>query len=142
MEAQMLLRDPEIYPSDQVLKDVLGDTVYKVLESFTETITNDEYALITEWRFYNDGKAWFCKVQHKKKTILWLSIWEGFFKIGFYFTEKYIEGIEALDISDTIKDEFVKAKPVGRLIPMIIDVNNRGQIDDLLTIVQFKKSLK
>lgn len=142
MEAQMLLRDPSIYPSDEVLEKVLGDTVYKVLKSFTGTITNEEYALTTEWRFYNDGKLWLCKTQYKKKTILWLSVWEGFFKLSFYFTEKHLEGIAALDIPDTIKEAFAKAKPSGRLIPMIIDVNNNEQIKDLLTIVRFKKSLK
>lgn len=27
MEAQMLLKDPEVYPSDEVLKDTLVDTI-------------------------------------------------------------------------------------------------------------------
>ena len=142
MEAQMLLRDPEVFPSDEVLKDALGDTGYKVLKSFTGTITNEEYGLITEWRFYNDGKAWLCKVQHKKKTVLWLSVWEGFFKVSFFFTEKHLEAIAALDISDTIKEDFAKAKPTGRLIPMILDITDKEQLDDLLTVVRFKKTLK
>lgn len=142
MEVQMLLRDSNIYPSDDILKSVLGDTIYSVLESFLKIITNEEYGLTVEWRFYNDGKAWLCKVVHKKKTILWLSIWTGFFKISFYFTEKYLENIEVLDVSETIKKEFSKAKPVGRLIPMIVNVTDRNQVDDLLTIVRFKKSLK
>lgn len=138
----MLLRDSNIYPSDDILKSVLGDTIYSVLESFLKIITNEEYGLTVEWKFYNDGKAWLCKVVHKKKTILWLSIWTGFFKISFYFTEKYLENIEVLDVSETIKKEFSKAKPVGRLIPMIVNVTDRNQVDDLLTIVRFKKSLK
>lgn len=95
-----------------------------------------------EWRYYNDGKAWLCKVTYKKKTVLWLSAWEGFFRTAFYFTEKHLEGIAALDISETIKEDFCKAKPIGRLIPMIIDVNDKKQLNDLLTIVRFKKNLK
>ena len=137
----MALRDAEIFPSDRVLKDTLGD-VYDVLESFLATITNEAFLLNIEWRYYNDGKAWLCKVQHKKKTILWLSVWEGFFKVSFFFTEKHLEAIAALDISETIKEEFSITKPVGRLIPMIIDVNNENQLNDLLTVVRFKKSLK
>ncbi|WP_298649458.1 DUF3788 family protein [uncultured Proteiniphilum sp.] len=140
MDAQMLLRDPEMFPSDKVLKNALGDTVYSVLGSFFGMITSED--LTIEWRFYNDGKAWLGKVVHKKKTILWLSVWKGFFKVSFYFTEKHLEAIAALDISETIKDEFAKAKPVGRLIPMIIDVNDKEQLKDLLTVVRFKKSLK
>jgi len=142
MEAQVLLRDPNTFPSDEVLQNALGDEVYQILSSFLETITNEEYGLIVEWRFYNDGKAWLGKVQHKKKTLLWLSIWEGFFKTSFYFTEKHLEDIAALDISDSIKDEFAQAKPAGRLIVIIIDVSNKEQLTDLLTVVRFKKSLK
>ena len=138
----MLLKNPEIFPSEAVLKNALGDSVYSVLESFLETIANETYGFTIEWRFYNDGKAWLGKVTYKKKTILWLSVWEGFFKTGFYFTEKHLEAIAALDISETIKDNFAKAKLIGRLIPMIIDVNDKNQLNDLLTIIWFKKSLK
>lgn len=141
MGAIMLLRDSNIFPSDDVLKEVLGE-VYDVLASFIETISGKEYGLVLEWRYYNDGKAWLGKVQHKQKTVLWLSVWEGCFKTSFYFTEKHLTGIAALDISETIKEEFYKASPVGRLIPMILDINDRAQLDDLLRIVRFKKSLK
>ncbi len=137
----MLLRDAEIFPSDRVLKDTLGD-VYDVLESFLATITNEAYLLSFEWRYYNDGKAWLCKVQHKKKTILWLSVWEGFFKVSFFFTEKHLEAIAALDISEAIKTELASTKGVGRLIPMIFNINNASQLEELLTVVRFKKTLK
>ena len=141
MEAQMALRDAEIVPSDKVLKDTLGD-VYDVLESFLATITNEAYLLSFEWRYYNDGKAWLCKVQHKKKTILWLSVWEGFFKVSFFFTEQHLEAFSALDISEAIKTELASAKAVGRLIPMIFNINNANQLEELLTVVRFKKTLK
>ena len=141
MEAQMLLRNVDTFPSDKVLKDALGD-VHIVLESFLGTIRNEEYHLSIDWRYYNDGKAWLGKVQHKKKTVLWLSVWEDFFKVSFFFTEKHLEAIAALDISETIKEEFSITKPVVRLIPMIIDVTNENQLNDLLTVVRFKKSLK
>jgi len=60
--AIQLLKDPEIFPSDEVLKNALGDSVYSILDSFVKTITNEEYGLSVEWRFYNDGKAWLGKV--------------------------------------------------------------------------------
>ncbi|WP_308601575.1 DUF3788 family protein [uncultured Dysgonomonas sp.] len=141
MEAQMLLRDADIFPSDKILEDALGEG-FNVLVSFLETITNNEYALTLEWRYYNDGKAWLGKAVYKKKTIFWLSVWEGFFKTSFFFTEKHLEAIAKLDISETIKDEFAKAKTIGKLIPMIFDVNKENQLGDLLTVVWFKTSLK
>lgn len=138
----MQLRDPEIFPSEMVLKNVLGDSAYSVLASFIETIREAAYGLSIEWRYYNDGKAWLGKVTHKKKTILWLSIWEGLFKTSFYFTEKHLEAIAALDLSERKKEEFAGMKPTGKLIPMTFEISEKEQLDELLTVVRFKKSLK
>ncbi len=142
MESQMQLRDPETFPSEMVLKRALGDSAYTLLASFFETITAAGYGLNIEWRYYNDGKAWLGKVTEKKKTILWLSIWDGHFQTSFYFTEKHLEAIAALDISEEKKDEFAAMKPVGKLIPMTFNVSQQEQLDELLTVVRFKKSLK
>ena len=141
MSSIMQLRDATIFPTNEVLKNVLGER-FDVYSIFLDTITVDQYNLTFEWRYYNDGKVWLAKVQFKKKTILWLSVWDGFFKTTFYFTEKHIEAIAGLNISEAIKVEFCKAKPVGRLIPLILEVRIMDQMDDLLTLVRFKKSLK
>jgi len=141
METQ-LLRNPDLYPSAEVLKDALGGDVYKVLEAFTNTVTGAEFALNCEWIYYKDGKSWLCKVVYKKKTVFWLSVWEGHFKITFYFTEKHLEGIAALDIAESIKEDFCRMKPVGKLLPMLLAIYQKEQLEDLLKVVVFKKSLK
>lgn len=136
----MLLKDAAIYPTDDVLKNALGSRIYEVLTSFFGTIADDGMAV--EWRFYNDGKAWLGKVTHRKKTVLWLSVWDGFFRTAFYFTEKHLESVAALEISERIKSDFVSAKPVGRLIPMVVDVHNEEQLADLITVARFKNNVK
>ena len=140
MEKQ-LLREQAIFPTKEVLKDVLGN-VYNVLEAMESRLTQDEFALSFEWNYYNDGKSWLCKVGHKKKTVFWLSVWEGFFKTTFFFLERHLEGIAALDISEQIKEDFCRMKPVGKFLPLQINLDNQGQITDLLKIVTFKKGVK
>ena len=140
MEVQ-LLREQEIFPSREVLQDVLGK-VYDVLEKFENSVTQSELALVFDWNYYKDGKSWFCKVCHKKKTVFWLSVWEGFFKTAFYFTEKHLKGIADLDISEQIKEDFCRMKPVGKLLPMVISIDKQEQLDDVLKIVKFKKEAK
>lgn len=138
----MQLRDPEIIPTERVLNEVLGNSVYSVLASFLGRITSPEYGLNIEWRYYNDGKAWLGKITQKKKTILWLSIWEGFFKMSFYFTEKHLKSFAELDISKTKKEELATAKPIGKLFPLTVDISCKEQLADLFTVVGFKKSLQ
>ena len=137
METQ-LLRKPEIFPSKEVLKNELGD-VYNVLEELETRLTQDEFALTFDWHYYNDGKSWLCKVVHKKKTVFWLSIWEGFIQTGFFFLERHLEGIAALQIDD---DSFKMEKQIGKMFPLIFRINKHEQIEGLLKMVEFKKKAK
>jgi hypothetical protein len=140
METQ-LLRIQEIYPSKEVLQEALGK-VYDVLEAFETRITQSDIALTLDWNYYNDGKSWLCKVCHKKKTVCWLSVWDGCFKTTFFFLERHLEGIAALDISEQIKEDFCRAKPIGKLIPLLIHINRPEQLADVLKVIEFKKSAK
>ena len=142
MGTQILLRDPDIFPSEEVLRNALGETNYNLFQGFVQNITSPTSGLAMEWRYYNDGKAWLCKVVNKKKTVFWPSIWEHYFKTSFYFTEKHLESIDALSIADSLKQQLAQAKSIGKLIPLIIDVHNDEAMTDLLTLVHFKKSLK
>jgi hypothetical protein len=139
MEKQ-LLREADIFPSKEVLKNILLD-VYDVLEAFEAQLTKEE-ALSFDWHYYNDGKSWLCKVCHKKKTVFWLSIWEGCFKATFFFLERHLEDIAALDISEQIKEDFCRTKSVGKLLPMLIRIDKTEQLPDLLKVIEFKKKAK
>ena len=114
MEAP-LLKDPAISPTKKVLENVLGKS-YAAYEELINTIQADN--LLPSWNYYNDGKAWLCKVQFKKKTIFWLSVWDKYFKMGFYFTEKNCKGIFEMEIDEGIKKDFKEHKPVGKLLPL------------------------
>jgi hypothetical protein len=136
----LLLREKEIEPTDKVLENALGKELFIIYQEIIRIFIN-EFSLEPQWQFYKDGKAWLCKVVYKKKTILWLSIWENYIKTGFYFTEKTGIGVLELDIDSKIKEVFEMAKPVGKLIPLIIDIDQQNQIIDLKEVVRYKKGL-
>jgi len=136
-----LLGDNQTYPTKSVLEKALGDS-YPVYEELIKIITGADYGLVPEWNYYKDGKAWLCKVCLKNKTIFWLSVWDKYFKTGFYFTAKNSPGILELDIDTKIKEDFNDHKPVGKLCPLVIDVNRKEQIRDVLKVIEYKKKLK
>ena len=140
MEAQ-LLRDKNVLPGDDVLAEALGSS-YAAFQELMGAVTDPTYGLTVEWRYYSDGSAWLCKVCFKKKTIFWLSVWDTFFKVSFFFTEKNCAGIASLGIDESIKAEFGQSKPIGRLIPLVISVSRKEQISDVVTLVEYKKRLK
>ena len=136
-----LLREQAIFPSREVLQDVLGK-VYDVWAELETKLTQDEFGLTFEWRYYNDGKSWLCKVCLKKKTVFWVSVWEGCFKTSFFFLERHLAGVAELDISEQIKEDFCRMKPIGKLLPMVINIGKQEQLIDLLKIIKFKKKAK
>jgi len=74
--------------------------------------------------------------------MFWFSLWVHCIKISFYFTAKTSVGVYDLGISEKIKDNLRKSDNVGKMIPLILDIDKRTQLPDLWTIVRYKKNLK
>lgn len=136
-----LLRDAAIEPTDKVLENVLGAELYQVYRELVNT-ANGELGIEYEWRYYNDGKSWLFKAVNKKKTVFWLSIWDGHIKTSFYFTEKTGPGIFDLPVSDAIKEKFRNADRTGKLIPLILEIHSKKELEDFREIAGYKKQLK
>lgn len=136
-----LLKDPQVFPDEKVLKNAMGDS-YKTYTEMIKIITGADYGLVLQWNYYKDGKAWLCKVGFKKKTVFWLSVLDGYFKAGFYFVARHCPGVLELDIDKSILEEFKSKKPFGTLFPLAIEIRRKEQVKDLLTVIEYKKSLK
>lgn len=139
MEKEQLLRNPDIFPSDEVLAAALGDC-YSAYEAFAAKLP--EYGVETEWRYYKDGKNWLTKGVYKKKTVFWLSVWDGHFMVSFFFTDRTREGVFQLSISDALKERFANEKRVGKLIALLVEVYDETALADLYALVGYKRSLK
>lgn len=133
MEEQ-ILKDPQIYPSNEIIKKSLTNN-FDIYLKFIEKI--EVLNLNIEWRYYNDGKVWLGKILNKKKNIGWLSIWNSGFKVSIFFTEKTINDFNNLNINNNIKS-LIDKKHIGKLIPLIILVNNENIINDIVTILEYK----
>jgi hypothetical protein len=136
-----LLRDGDVFPSEKVLRKALG-TVYPVFRQFADTATSEKYGLTFHWNYYRDGKAWLCKAVYKKKTVAWISFWDGWFRVSFYFTERSGSGISQLDIDSKLKEQFASGKTAGKLIPVVVKVADERQLDDVYALIEYKKSAK
>ena len=150
MTEKQLLRDVNIEPTSKVIAIELG-VVNNAYAEFLEKLKEHDIEL--NWRYYNDGKAWFGKGLYKWKTMrgtpkettaFWLSIWEGFFKVTVYVPEKY--RLEALSLphSDNTKKMIADAKQMGKLkfFPLVFDLYSNEMFDELFIIIDFRKKLK
>ena len=133
------LRDEAIYPDNDVLRAVLGKSFEAYLSLLDLYKKND---LVNEWRYYKDGKAWLGKVQKKKKTIVWMSVWKGYTQAAIYFPLRLLDDILALDISEGQKEKIMQTKSVGKSKPCIFDIRVQSDLVDLEKVIQFKINIK
>ena len=92
--AEQMLRNHDIEPSSDVIAKALRESNNTYIKFINELTSHDIHL---EWRYYNDGKAWLAKGLFKwkgvrggqnEKTVFWLSVWDGFFKVTIYLPEK------------------------------------------------------
>jgi hypothetical protein len=133
------LRDPNKYPDEAVLQSILGDSylAYKALLEIYDTM-----GMVYEWKYYSDGKAWLCKVQKKKKTIVWMSAWKGYMQATIYIHDKDIEKFKILNLRKEVKERIVSAKKVGKSLPCMFEIRDRKVLKDIEKVALLKISLQ
>lgn len=136
---KQLLRNPVQEPDDVLLKSILDKPIFEIMKKINHTFITTGIDL--KWRYYKDGKAWLGKATCKKKTIVWISVWENFIKAGFYFTEKTRPGVLNLTFNEEIKSSFANTEPMGKLIPLIVDVKDEKSLQDFTLLLNYKKNL-
>lgn len=143
------LRDPEILPDDALIKECLGNA-YTVFSEFLDELSQKEGISLMEWRYYNDGKAWLSKGEYSRKTargakkipIFWLSIWDGFFKISFFFQYEKLADLLSLPLCAGTKECIGNARPLGktmRLLPVTLEIADTAGLNDALILAGYKK---
>ena len=136
-----LLNDKNEYPDDDVLAKHLG-RAKSAWDAFAAGVAAQFGDASLEWRYYNDGKAWLCKVVHKKKTVCWVSVWDRFFKTTFYFTAKSDRDMESLPIPSDVKDAYCAHESIGKLKPLTIEVRTKKALAVVFVLVKYKSGLK
>ena len=102
----LILKDKNVFPTNEVIADVL-EASFPAFEEFSASAAAADLTL--EWNYYNDGKAWLCKVLSKKKNLAWLVVYQNYFRTTSYFTEKHLNRIADMEITESIKEEFYRA---------------------------------
>jgi hypothetical protein len=141
MTEHRVLNDPGLYPSDEVIFLHIGKSK-KLWISFFDELRTRHPDITPEWRYYNDGKSWLLKATRKKKTIFWLSVIEGAFRITSYFTDKAEGVIKSSTISGPLKEQFLNGKHYGKLRGLTVTFRNPKDLVDAESLIAVKLSIK
>ncbi len=129
------LRDEKIFPDETLLRGILGES----FDAYCELLKlYERHEMNCEWRYYKDGKAWLCKVQKKKKTVVWMSAWKGFMQATVYIPLKDIDTLFARDLSEAVKDKIRATTDVGKSKPCIFEIRSTALFNDFEKVISFK----
>jgi hypothetical protein len=134
------LNDPDIFPDDIVLAKQLGQA-WPSWDAFKAALEANVPSLPAEWRYYDDGKTWLCKVTHKADTVCWVSAWKKFFKVSFYFTAKAEAAINASSLDAERKHAFLHPKGKCSLRAVSIEVKKKSDLDPIKELIGIKLKL-
>ena len=135
-----ILNDKTQFPTDEVVFAHIGKAkpLWVALFQFLDKEHPD---FTREWRYYNDGKSWLMKVQHKKKTVFWVTVIEGCFRTTFYLHEKAAKIVEAGKLPEKLKEQF-RSKSYGKLRGMTVVYKNKKDIEFAKELIGIKLSMK
>ncbi len=136
-----ILSDKSRFPTDKVIFSQLGKAK-PLWVSFFRYLDEAHPDFTREWRYYNDGKSWLMKVQHKKKTVFWLSIIKGSFRTTFYFNERAEKIIEDSTVSEELKDQYRNGKSFGKIRGIRVQYKNKKNIEFAKELIGIKMSIK
>jgi len=150
---ELRLKDPNIFPTEEVLKDALGQS-YGAYTTFLDGLGKLDLEQI--WQFYPCvcGKAWMARGcykwttlrgANKEKNIYWLSAWDGYFNVAIWFKE--INRVEILkaNISEETKEFIRSAKMLGqkmKTFPVEFAIDATESLADIYELIKLKKRLE
>jgi hypothetical protein len=136
-----LLTDEEQLPTDEIIFSHIGGA-RTYWEAVFGHVHDQHPELVSEWRYYKDGHRWLLKTVRKSKTIFWLSVVQGAFKITFYFGDKAEPAILASTLSHALKESFREGKRFGKVRAITVQVESRDDMDAVKALIEIKLSTK
>jgi hypothetical protein len=132
-----ILNDKDQFPTEEIIFSHIGRSKI-VWESVFSYISTNHPDFSEQWKFYNDGKSWLLKVTKKSKTILWLSILHGSFRITFYFGDKAEKLISGSTIPEELKIQFKEGKRFGKIRGLTLLMKSRQQAGFVKELISIK----
>jgi hypothetical protein len=134
------LDDPDTFPDDNVLAELLGKRS-GLWDLFSRTMVAGHAGRSADWTYYRDGKRWLCKVNAKKKTLCWVSVWPGMFKVTCYFGSRYEAEVAKAGIPPALKRAF-RASAGKSFRPITVEVTTKAALKDVEALLELKERLR
>jgi hypothetical protein len=135
--AESVFEDKAAMPDDEALAAVLGKT-HPLWARIREPLAKEFDPIQPEWKFYGKKYGWTLKVQHKKRTILYLTPLTGGFRIAFVFGDKAVAAVEDSTVPEGIKEELRNARRYVEGRGLRIEVKSAKDVRTVKQLIHIK----
>ncbi len=136
-----ILDDKSQFPSDDIIFSHIGKSMPLWISLF-QHIAEEHPDFTQEWRYYSDGKSWLMKVQHKKKTVFWLSIIKDAFRTTFYIHEKARKAVDGSALSEELKEQYRNGKSFGKIRGITVVYKTKMDVAYAKELIRLKLGTK
>jgi hypothetical protein len=134
---QPMLHDPDVFPSDEIIFAHLGKA-RRLWEQVMERLVQVCPGAESQWRYYRDGKSWLLKVTFRKKTLCWVSLDDGSFRMTFYFTDKASSLIADSDLPTELKEQFATGRRSGKIRGITVRFTRKADVQAACRLMALK----
>lgn len=106
------LTDPATMPTDAVVLPHLEAAAPLWVTLFEHLRGPGRFS--EQWRFYRDGNSWLLKVTPGSRTICWVSVHQGGFRLTSYFPARAEATITNSALREDLQRQFLDADPSAR----------------------------
>ncbi len=135
------LNDPDVFPDDRVLSRQLGGA-RTAWSAFLALLKGEYPQLSHEWRYYNDGKSWLCKVTRQTTTVCWVSVWDKFFTVAFYLNARAEDLVRDSSLAGARKQHFLHPVEKNKLRAIRVEVRKKSDLNDIGELIDIKLKVK
>jgi hypothetical protein len=135
--AESVFEDKADMPDDEALAAALGKT-HSLWTKIREHLAKEFDPLRPEWKFYSKKYGWTLKVQHKKRTILYLTPLDGGFRIAFVFGDRAVAAVEESTVPETVKEQLRNARKYVEGRGLRIEVKSAKDVKTVKELIHIK----
>ena len=137
MEEEKVFFEKETMPDEEMINEAIGSN-YTHLQAIRQFIAEEIGDTNEEWKFYGKKLGWTLKKFYKKRNLLFIGIYKGYFKISFVFGERAAQNVYDSGITSALKKELSEARQYAEGRGISINVDNEGYLDDIKELVRIK----
>lgn len=131
-----VLRNPEVSPDEVQIRAALGDA-FSAWQGLESALTEAPFGLTLSWHYFRDG-GWLRKALRGKRNLAWLAVWKDYATVTFYFAARQRKDLVALPIPDALRTQAAEAEMTGRMLPLVMEIRSRADVDAALEVLGYK----